>query len=390
MKIAIASLGDPRAVKTWSGIPYSIVKALENKGHEVVGINLHYPPSSLYQRLLKAFYWHVHKRWFFSMFEKETLLHVGQQLDLSVKRLKPDVVLVIKSDYLAYTTFSEPAITIHDATFILLVDYYDTIRDVCKRTLKAGNIMYKKAMNKAAAAVFSADWASQSAIRDYGAFPDKVFTIPFGANMRECPGIDEVKSWVIARKESALCDFLFLGVDWQRKGGPDALRIVVELNRLGVKAKLTVVGCQPDIPEEFRPYVHLIGFLNKENPEDYKKFVNIMAQSTALLLPSLAECYGCVFCEANAFGLPVLGRNTGGIPEIIKDGINGLLFERYETPETFALRWKQIWQDKSQYESMAIKARVEYDDRLNYDVFVSRLEGLMNNIAVSNKALIKG
>lgn len=40
-----------------------------------------------------------------------------------------------------------------------------------------------------------------------------------------------------------------------------------------------------------------------------------------------AETMGRVLCEANAAGLPVLAARSGGIPSVIKDGDNGLLFE---------------------------------------------------------------
>jgi len=42
-------------------------------------------------------------------------------------------------------------------------------------------------------------------------------------------------------------------------------------------------------------------------------------------MPSLTEALGVTFLEAMAAGVPVIGTNVGGIPEIIQDGINGLL-----------------------------------------------------------------
>lgn len=45
-----------------------------------------------------------------------------------------------------------------------------------------------------------------------------------------------------------------------------------------------------------------------------------------------AETMGRVLCEANASGLPVLAAASGGIPSVIRDGKNGLLFPEADLP----------------------------------------------------------
>lgn len=50
-----------------------------------------------------------------------------------------------------------------------------------------------------------------------------------------------------------------------------------------------------------------------------------MAASDALLFPSATETFGNVMLEAMACGLPVIGANGGAIPDMIRDGHNGML-----------------------------------------------------------------
>ena len=45
------------------------------------------------------------------------------------------------------------------------------------------------------------------------------------------------------------------------------------------------------------------------------------------MLPSNNEPFGRVLLEAMNIGTPVIGTKSGGIPEIIEDGINGLLVD---------------------------------------------------------------
>jgi glycosyltransferase involved in cell wall biosynthesis len=42
------------------------------------------------------------------------------------------------------------------------------------------------------------------------------------------------------------------------------------------------------------------------------------------------EALGMVVVESFAFGIPVIGSNTGGIPEMISESINGMLFDPYK------------------------------------------------------------
>ncbi|WP_207435360.1 glycosyltransferase family 4 protein [Sabulibacter ruber] len=384
MRIAVASKGNPKSTGTWSGIPAHIISALERKGHEVAPITLHDAKEPWHYDWLRRFYYRTQKRWFLSSVEEQWLKEVGKQLDKEVAKTDPEVVLVIHGDWLAYTSFQKPSCIIHDTTFATLVDYYPAFTNLTSRSVRSGNRMYQKALQKASAAVFSADWATQSAIHHYGITASKVATIPFGANLNQAPAKEEVYSLVEKRLKSGRCNLLFLGIDWERKGGPDSLLFLKKLLQNGINSHLTIVGCSPQIPAELENHVTKAGFLRKDNKADELRIKQILEESHALLLPSLAECYGCVYCEANAYGLPALGRDTGGVSEIIKDGVNGLLLSEGDSVEEFAMRWAEVWRNPSVYKKLAENSYQEFTDRLNYDVFVTKLEGILTEMLQKN------
>jgi glycosyltransferase involved in cell wall biosynthesis len=67
--------------------------------------------------------------------------------------------------------------------------------------------------------------------------------------------------------------------------------------------------------------VIFLGFVEEEKKALYYKSANIFS------LPStnMAESFGIVNLEAMASGIPLVGSNLGGIPDIIHEGKNGLL-----------------------------------------------------------------
>ena len=379
MNIVVASKGSPENVKTWSGIPYYVYKVLEQKGHVVTGINLVDPVEPWYYNWYRRITYKLSKKWFWAEMEPYMLKKMAKQFDEEVERIKPDAVVLFHGHFLAYTTFDVPTAIIHDTTFAQIITYYPEF-ELTSGSIAMGNLAYRLGLERAKFAIFSSAWAAKSAIDDYNTPASKVYTIPLGANLSSIPDAEGVKSWIADRSEKEVCSFLFLGIDWERKGGPDTLRFIAELNRTGVKSRLTVAGCQPEIPTDLQPYVDVVGFLRKNVAEEAQKLETLLIESTALLLPSLAECYGCVYCEANAFGLPVLGRDTGGVSEIINDGVNGLLMSNGESPEAFAHRWANCWIDRTAYFALATNARLEFDQRLNYDVFVDRMTAVFIDV----------
>ena len=231
----------------------------------------------------------MQNKWFLGSVEEQWLKKISEQLDEKVNTLDPQVVLVIHGDWLAYATFKYPACIIHDTTFASIVNYYPSFTNLSARSLRMGNQMYQRALDKSVAAIFSASWATHSAITEYGSPESKVFTIPFGANIRQLPSEQEVSEWIDGRLLSESCNLVFIGTHWKRKGGPEALGFVSILNKMGISTTLTIIGCSPDISPEMRKLVSVVGYLKKDDLSDSEKLTSILRQSHALILPSQAE-----------------------------------------------------------------------------------------------------
>jgi len=67
-----------------------------------------------------------------------------------------------------------------------------------------------------------------------------------------------------------------------------------------------------------------VSFLGELSDEALKEFYS---GCDVIVVPSLYEAFGIVALEAMACGIPLVASDMGGLPEIIKDGTNGLLFK---------------------------------------------------------------
>ncbi len=104
----------------------------------------------------------------------------------------------------------------------------------------------------------------------------------------------------------------------------DVVRVFAKV-RAELPAKLLMIGDGPDRgPAELLARdLGVAGdavFLGKQN-----NVAELLAISDLMLLPSEHEAFGLAALEAMACGVPAVAARTGGIPELITDGVDGLL-----------------------------------------------------------------
>jgi glycogen synthase len=118
----------------------------------------------------------------------------------------------------------------------------------------------------------------------------------------------------------------FVGRLAAQKSVHTLVKAVSRLRTLGVQVLLVGDGLQRPKLEALvhelglEDRVHFIGFVPHEEVPAVLNHVD------ALVLPSVSEELGSVLLEATQSGLPIVASRTGGIPDVIRDGENGLLF----------------------------------------------------------------
>jgi N-acetyl-alpha-D-glucosaminyl L-malate synthase BshA len=106
----------------------------------------------------------------------------------------------------------------------------------------------------------------------------------------------------------------------------DVINVFAQV-RKSVRSRLLMVGDGPERPKA-EWLAHTLGiqddvlFVGKQN--DMNQFLAI---ADVLLLPSELESFGLVALEAMACEVPVIATRVGGIPEVVRHGIDGFLYE---------------------------------------------------------------
>jgi glycosyltransferase involved in cell wall biosynthesis len=376
MRVLYLSRGDPRDVMTWSGTARGILRSFERLGHSVdvqivapswvarkwVGLQ-----DKLAFGLMRKHYDGDTDSVARAIFRRQTMHQAaGKEFDL-VFSWHPFAAECVAS--------SKPLVTWYDTTYRRTLEMY--YPDLTASSARRGIEMEEAALRRCSAAIYPSEWAARCAREDNPGIGGKVHVIPFGANMDVTPGWETVRQSVEARlaRPAREMKLLFVGVDWNRKGGPAAVAAVEELRRRGWNASLTVVGSPaPGLTEAQNGFVKRRGVLDKRKAEDVAELSRLYLESDFFLLPSRGESYGIVYCEAIAHGCPCLAADVGGVGTIVRSGVTGEVFPRTEDMgQRIAARAEEIRGDAAGYRELCEKAFAAFQADFNWEIAAQRL-----------------
>jgi glycosyltransferase involved in cell wall biosynthesis len=113
----------------------------------------------------------------------------------------------------------------------------------------------------------------------------------------------------------------------------------------------------------------IIPFLDKNDERQTREIEKLYRMADFLILPTRADCTPFVFGEANAFGLPVITTDTGGIASVICNGENGYMLPLAAQGGDYADLIANIYRDEQRYRQLAHCSRAAFEERLNWDTW---------------------
>ena len=376
MKIGFAARWSPLDKKSWSGVAYYTYRQIK-KYYEVQICNYKWSWRlrewlTMQKSLNRKFF----KKQTSVEFLKSYAKYFSSQLQKELKKRPVDVLFVSASSQLiAYLETDIPIIYLTDATFQQLQGYYPYFSNLAAYNIKQGIELDKMAFEKAAHCMLASAWNKDSAIHDYGIKGEKISVIPFGANMDVIPAATDLNV-----EPSGQCRLLFLGVEWDRKGGDIALETFQLLKQKGINPHLHIIGCVPPHDLSAEKNITIIPFLDKNIPEDFQQLHKIFLETDFLLLPTRAECAGIVFCEASAYGIPSITTDTGGVSTYVKNGVNGFAFPVQAGAGAYAEKISLLLADTQVLQNLKLSARKYYENNLNWDLLGLRFQQIAERI----------
>ena len=213
--------------------------------------------------------------------------------------------------------------------------------------------------------------------------PSKVVTVYNGIDAKEewRPG----KYGGNFRKENGIGEKAFLvcmaGRINSGKGQHVLVAAAKKVLAVHPEAEFVFAG-RPEGPKEEEYFEGLVSGVKADGLEKQIRFLgfrsdlpSIMDSSDAVVMCSVFETFGLVLIQGMAMEKPVIGTNAGGVPEIISDGKNGLLFE-YGDDEKLAALLLGLIENPGKRKMLGTAARRTVEEKFELADTVKAIENI--------------
>jgi glycosyltransferase involved in cell wall biosynthesis len=290
--------------------------------------------------------WSFHRRT--SLAEEELELWEGRY----------DAIIQLQTLFAAGVRFEERPYAIYtDNVYPLMERFYPRWVPVEPKQGSAWAELERMTCQHARVVFAMSEFVRRSIIADYGCDPERVVRVGGGANLI-------ANSVEVNNPDSQIA--LFVGDKFEIKGGATLLAAWDVVKRRLPHAELWIVGPKRRYGPH-RPGVRWAGYI-----ADRQMLADFYTRASVFVLPSHFEAWGHAFLEAMGHGLPCIGTNQCAMPEIIQDGVTGLLVPPRDF-EALAEALVTLLSDPTRASSMGRRAHHEILTTGTWDHVVNRM-----------------
>jgi glycogen synthase len=207
---------------------------------------------------------------------------------------------------------------------------------------------------------------------------DRLRVVPIGL-------VDAANSNFHATRSDEKIVVLFVGRLEARKGLDALLEAIARVASVHRDIEFRLVGDEPAVRNQL-PYTKSFeakhpDFLRRGQvvfvgPVSDHELTREYEQCDIFVAPSRFESFGLVFVEAMMFGKPVIGTSVGGIPEVVKDGVTGILVPP-DDPVSLEAAIVRLAKSTSTRLAMGKAGRERYEESFTTERMVSGVVRLM-------------
>jgi glycosyltransferase involved in cell wall biosynthesis len=371
MNLLLLTEGDAERWDSWSGSAKSVVDHLRGAGHLVVSADVDLYGAARWLAASRVFSPN-RKRW-------GVRYHLGgpgyrqrsqrAAQAIAANRGRVDCILQIGATFepsqrgnLPYALFCDSNIQtslegakygVSDAVW-LRPSEFDAIR-------RRETEIYRNA----SVVMTISEYLRRSFIDHFGLPDDRVCTVGAGPNL-DLSRVPLPR----ATPRDGVPTVLFVGKQFERKGGPLLLEAFQRVRACRADARLIIIG--PPTSPSLGPGVEWLGNLDKNKPDDWAQLVAAYQAADVFCLPSLFEPFGIVILEAMFFGLPCVGTTAWAIPEMIADGETGYTVPR-DDAAALADRLSELLADRPRAHRMGLAGRRRAEERFSWTGVAARM-----------------
>ena len=207
----------------------------------------------------------------------------------------------------------------------------------------------------------------RSIVEQYGGNPHRVSCVYAGSNTT-------IKPVALDNRHYGNKQILFVGVDWQRKGGPELIEAFKRVLQKHPDARLAIVGCSPELST---PNCDIVGRVPVDQVARY------YPRASVFCLPSRLEPFGIVCLEAFMHKIPVVASRIGALPDFIEEGKSGRLVDSTNVAQ-FAAALIELIEDPAKCRQFGETGCEAVKNRYTWDAVGVRLRNEIQAALSSN------
>lgn len=373
MKVLFVACQDnPFDHNAGSGKDYELYHGLKQNGADVVLAGPFPFSQTLIERIYRKFHSKLFKRR--PLKYPESFLKIAARIVTEmIKTHNPDVIFSKYLPILAKVKTDLPIVVLSDTTLAGSHREWPIFSQLAYQIQLNAE---KKAYSMASRIIVHSQWSVNDLVKVYKQPGEKVFMTPCPASIP-----DNIIPSSIHSKDLVPLKLLLVGREYQRKGIDIAIEVTNQLNRLGHKTLLRIVGLNGESTET----IQFMGLYNKTIPEQLQEYVSNYEWANFLIHPARFEAAGIVPSEAAGFGVPTITNDVGGLGTTVSDGISGIVLPKLSPPDKHVESLIHYLNHPDEYQQLCKTTRERYENELNWGVVSKKVYDLCLEAASAKK-----